>query len=120
MLLTSKGGRHLFFRRKTILLVNYLILVTLTLFSRSPWPYNYEKALSALYLLNQWPDFDQTGTVTNKYEGGSIYNENPFIAPSTNALGFYVICQTKNQSVAVIMVHETLIHLTKFNKLQTF
>ena len=22
---------------------------------------NYEKTLSALYLLNQWPDFDQTG-----------------------------------------------------------
>ena len=54
------------------------------------------------------------------YEGGSICNENPFITPSTNALGFYAICQTKDQSVAVIMVHETLFHLTKFNKLQTF
>ena len=54
------------------------------------------------------------------YEGGSICNENPFITPATNALGFYVICQTKDQSVAVIMVHETLFHLTKFNKLQTF
>ena len=28
------------------------------------------------------------------YEGGSICNENPFITPSPNALGFYVICQT--------------------------
>ena len=55
-----------------------------------------------------------------KYEGGSICNENPFITPSTNALGFYAICQTKDQSVAVTMVHETLFHLTKFNKLQTF
>ena len=42
------------------------------------------------------------------YEGGSICNENPFITPSTNALGFYAICQTKDQSVAVIIVHETL------------
>ena len=42
------------------------------------------------------------------YEGGSICNENPFITPSTNALEFNVICQTKDQSVAVIMVHETL------------
>ena len=57
---------------------------------------------------------------TEKYEGGSICNENPFITPSTNALGYHAICQTKNQSVAVIMVHETLFHLTKFYKLQTF
>ena len=54
------------------------------------------------------------------YEGGSICNENTFITPSTNALGFYVICQTKDQSVAVKMVHETLFYLTNFNKLQTF
>ena len=54
------------------------------------------------------------------YEGGSICNENSIITPSTNALGFYAICQTKDQSVAVIMVHEKLFHLTKFNKLQTF
>ena len=47
------------------------------------------------------------------YEGVSICNENPFITPSTNALGFYAICQTKDQSVADIMVHETLFHLTK-------
>ena len=54
------------------------------------------------------------------YEGGSICNENPFITSSTNALGFYAIRQTKDQSVAVIMVHETLFHLTKFDKLKTF
>ena len=54
------------------------------------------------------------------YEGGSICNENPFITPSTNVLGFYAICQTKDQSMAVIMVHETLIYLSKFNKMQTF
>ena len=52
--------------------------------------------------------------------GGSIFNENPFITPSANALGFYSICQTKDQSVAVILVHETLFYFTKFNKLQTF
>ena len=39
--------------------------------------------------------------------GGSICNENPLIAPSTKVLGFNAICQTKDQSVAVIMVHET-------------
>ena len=55
-----------------------------------------------------------------KYEGGSICNENPFITPSTNALGSYAICQTKDQSVAVKMVHETLFYLSKFNKLHTF
>ena len=40
------------------------------------------------------------------YEGGSICNENPFITPSTNALGFYAICQTKDQRVALVMLHE--------------
>ena len=54
------------------------------------------------------------------YEGGSICNENPFITPSTNALGFPAIRQTKDQSVAVIMVHEKLFYLSKFNKLHTF
>ena len=52
--------------------------------------------------------------------GGSICNESPFITPSTDVLGFNVICQTKDQSVAAIMVHETLSYLSKFNKLQTF
>ena len=54
------------------------------------------------------------------YEGGSISNENPFITPSTNALGFYAICQTKDQSVADIMVHKTLFHFTKLNKYRFF
>ena len=54
------------------------------------------------------------------YEGGSICNENPFITPSTNKLGSYAICQTKDQSVAVKIVHETLFYLSKFNKLHTF
>ena len=54
------------------------------------------------------------------YEGGSICNENPFITLSINALGFYAICQIKDQSVAFIMVYKTLIYLSKFNKLQTF
>ena len=58
--------------------------------------------------------------VSLTYEGGSICNENPFITPSISALGFYAICQTKDQSVAVIMVYETVFYLSKFNKLQTF
>ena len=33
------------------------------------------------------------------YEGGSICNENPFITPSTNALGLYAICQTKDHFI---------------------
>ena len=41
-----------------------------------------------------------------QYEGGSICNENPIITPSINALGFYAICQTKDQSVSVIMVYK--------------
>ena len=52
--------------------------------------------------------------------GGSICNENPMITPSINALGFYAICQTKAQSMAVVMVYKTLFHLSKFNKVQTF
>ena len=52
--------------------------------------------------------------------GGSICNENPFITPFTNALGFNAICQTKDRSVAGIMMHEKLFYLSKFNKLQTF
>ena len=47
-----------------------------------------------------------------KYEGGSICNENPLITPSTNELGFNVIYQTKDQSAAVIRVHETLFYLS--------
>ena len=54
------------------------------------------------------------------YEGGSICNENLFITPPTNVLGFNAICKTKDQSVTVIMVHETLFYLFKFNMLQAF
>ena len=54
------------------------------------------------------------------YEGGSICNENLFITPPTKALGSYAICQTKDQSVAVKMVHETLFYLYKFNKYTLF
>ena len=54
------------------------------------------------------------------YEGGSICNENSFITPSPNALGSYAICQTKDQSIAFIMVQETLFYLSTFNKLQIF
>ena len=54
------------------------------------------------------------------YEGGSICNENPFITLSTNGLGFYAICQTKDQSIAIIIMQESLFYLSKFNKLETF
>ena len=56
---------------------------------------------------------------TLTYEGGSICNENPFMSSSTNALGFYAICKTKDQSMAV-MVQGVLFYLSKFIKLHTF
>ena len=71
-------------------------------------------------LHTKFSDWSIDPFLTNIYEGGSICNENPFITPSTNVLGLYAICQTKDQSTAVIMVHETLFYLSKFNKLQTF
>ena len=52
--------------------------------------------------------------------GGSICNENPFITPFTNMLGFWAICQMKDQSVTVIMMCKKLFYLSKFNKLQAF
>ena len=64
--------------------------------------------------------YESDTAVDRQYEGGSICNENPFITPSTNALGFNAICQTKDQSAAVIMVHDTLFYLSKFSMLQTF
>ena len=76
-----------------------------------------------VYLLQpkfQITDMTLESKVKTTYEGGSICNENPFITPSTKALGFNAICQTKDQSVAVIMVHETLFHHSKFNMLQAF
>ena len=54
------------------------------------------------------------------YEGGSICNENPFITPSTNAFGFYAICQTKDQSFAFIMVQETLFYLSNLTSYRLF
>ena len=65
-----------------------------------------------------WLGLSLVETIT--YEGGSICNGNRFITPSTNALGFYIIYQTKDQSVAVKMVYKTLFYFTDFNKLQTF
>ena len=75
-----------------------------------------------LKLSNQLSFFpsEMIAKLKTKYEGGSICNENPFITPSTNALGSYAICQTKDQSVAVKIVHEALFYLSKFNKLHTF
>ena len=52
--------------------------------------------------------------------GGLLCNENPLITPSTNVLGFYAIYQTKDQSLAVLMVHKTLFYLSNFNSLRTF
>ena len=46
--------------------------------------------------------------IATDYEGGSICNENSFITPSTNALGLYAIYQTKDISVAGMMVHKAL------------
>ena len=39
-------------------------------------------------------------------------DENVLITPSTNALGFYTICQTKDQSLALQMVHQPLFYLS--------
>ena len=64
--------------------------------------------------------YGKTIRIYDVYEGGSICNENQFITPPTNALGFNAICQTKDQSVAVIMVHEILFYLSIFNMLQAF
>ena len=38
-----------------------------------------------------------------KVGGGSICNENPFITSSIYALGLYAICQTKDQSLTVML-----------------
>ena len=54
------------------------------------------------------------------YEGGSICNENPFITPSINALEFYAICLTKDQSKAVIIVYETLFYLSNLISYRLF
>ena len=79
-------------------------------------PFNY----FAKYILT----FDGIKPATNRspehLRGGSICNVNPYITPSKNALGFNAICQAKDQSVAVLMMHETLFYLSKFNMLQAF
>ena len=75
----------------------------------------YPLALEAVSLA-----FRSMLVIVERYEGGSICNENPSITPSTNELGFNAISQTKDKSVVVLMVHETLFYLSKFNKLQTF
>ena len=67
-----------------------------------------------------WSTQSRLATLVHTYEGGSICNENQFITPSPNALGFYAICQTKDQSIAFIMVQETLLYPPKLKKLQTF
>ena len=73
------------------------------------------------YILHSSPIFillTYSISVICMYEGGSICNANRFIIQCTKALGFYAICQTKDQSqsVAVIMVQELLFYLYKFNK----
>ena len=102
------------FKTNIILIINYLNfnwnIVKSYIF--------YQNMIDLKYIfsnLSLVPD----GCFVLNYEGGSTCNENPFITPYTNALGFYAICQTKDQSVAVIMVYKTLFYLSKFNKLQT-
>ena len=79
------------------------------------WPFLHVTLLQEKILLSNVLHKEVT-----VYEGGSICNENPCITPSVNPLGCYAICQTKDQSVALIMVYEKLFYLSKFNKLQTF
>ena len=71
-----------------------------------------KKVYSVAYLV-----FPLVSVIYEGGGGGSICNENPFITPSANALGFYAICKTKDQSVAVIMMHKTLFYFSKFDKL---
>ena len=51
---------------------------------------------------------------------GFNFNESTFIILPTNALEFYAICQTKDLSLAVLMVHKPLFYFSKIDKLQTF
>ena len=80
----------------------------------------FQSIVGNMKISSMSPKSYQLQTNFKIYEGGSICNENPSITPSTNALGFNAICQMKDQSVAVIMVHDTLFYLTKFSMLQTF
>ena len=44
--------------------------------------------------------------IVASYEGVSICNENASITPFTNALGFYTIYQTRDQSLAFQTEHK--------------
>ena len=46
------------------------------------------------------------------YEGRSICNENVFITPSINALGFYGLYETKYQNLTFQMMHNALFYLS--------
>ena len=51
--------------------------------------------------------------------GGAICLENTFKNSTTNVLGFCALCQTKDQSLPVLMGHKkNFIFFFKFNKLQ--
>ena len=51
--------------------------------------------------------------------GGAICLENTFKNSATNVLGFCALCQTKDQSLPVLMGHKkNFIFFFKFNKLQ--
>ena len=100
-------------------------LIRFDLLGSSPTLGHQLKGLKPLSRSQPWMvPLVQVWRLSNKwlvrYEGGSICNENPFITPSTSALWTYAICQTKDQNVAVKMVHGTLFYLSKFNKLHTF
>ena len=45
------------------------------------------------------------------YEGGSIYNGNTLINPTTKALEFYAIRGTKEQGLTFLMVYITLFYV---------
>ena len=57
-------------------------------------------------MVTHYRSFEINFSLYTVYEGGSICNENPIINPSIAALGFYGICQTKDQSSAVIMMYK--------------
>ena len=71
-------------------------------------PEFYQLYCMRFFFVESIYDLDQPGHSSDNIRGG--FN-NPFITLTTNALGFYVICQTKDQSVAVIMVQEKLFYL---------
>ena len=48
----------------------------------------------------------------NMRGGGSIYNGNTLITPSTKALEFFAICGTKDQGLTFLMVYNTLFYVS--------